>query len=117
MSARENLGGWNRAEASLREAAERLIRWPLDPGRACAALESAKLALETLRREPRAADKEQAVVACGKVLRQAGRVEHLLERTAMLSFPGAAPAGGAAGYTPAGELQAPAQLKRFVLQG
>lgn len=115
MNARESRGCLERAEALLRQAAERLIQSPLDPGRACAALESAKLALEALRREPTGEPRE-LFRACERVIREAGRVGRLLEGAAMFSFP-CFGAVWPAGYTAAGELQAPAQPKRFVLEG
>lgn len=104
------------AEASLREAAGRLMQSPVDPGSACAALDSAKTALRALRREWKPGDPDMTD-ACRRVVREAARTRRLLDGSAILFFRGFAAAADAASYTPAGELQATGGQEHFVLQG
>lgn len=115
MNAKESRGHFERAEAALAECAERLIRFPLDPAHACAALESARATLEGLRREWRPADRELND-ALRNVAREAARVRRLLEGAAMFAFPCLA-APVLASYTPAGEMQSAGHGERFALQG
>lgn len=105
-----------RVEASLREAAGRLMQCPVDPGSACAALESAKAALRALRREWKPGDADTAD-ACRQVVREAARVRRLLDGSAILFFRGFAAAADTASYTPAGEMQPAGRQEHFVFQG
>ncbi|MGH9584189.1 MAG: hypothetical protein ACRD4O_14780 [Bryobacteraceae bacterium] len=117
MNLDESRGCLDRAEASLRDAAAVLIRFPLDPGRALAALERAKLALEALCRDWQRGNRE-LTDACRRAGREAARVQRLLEAAAMFSFRCFSETGaGADSYTPAGECRSAAQIERFVLQG
>jgi hypothetical protein len=75
----------DRAEASLRDAAEDLVRFPLEPARACAALERAQHAVTALRNERQPADRDLAE-SLHRMGREAARISRLLDGAAVLSF-------------------------------
>jgi hypothetical protein len=106
----------NRAEASLRETAEQLIRFPLDPGRACTALENAKSTLEAVRKGCKNGSGDVAEVA-RRVRREATRVQSLLDAAAMVSarcFSGTGVC--AVSYTSAGEFRVDPQVGSLAIQ-
>ncbi|HEX7361707.1 MAG TPA: hypothetical protein VF283_14555 [Bryobacteraceae bacterium] len=107
----------DRAEASLRDAAGDLIQFPLEPARACSALERAERAVTAVRRDWQPANRELAD-ACRRLVREAARISRLLDSAAVFSCQSfAVRAGGSNSYTPAGELQAAAQAEHLVFQG
>jgi hypothetical protein len=115
MTLEESRACLDRAEASLREAAGHLIRFPLDPGRACAALENAKWALEAVRKG--SVGNYGIAETAGRVRHEAARVQGLLEAAAGLSLRCFCGAGvGVASYTAAGEFRPDPQAGSLVMQ-
>lgn len=75
----------NRAETSLGDAAKDLVRFPLEPACACAALERAQHAVTAVRNERQPADRELAE-SLQRIGREAARISRLLDSAAGLSF-------------------------------
>lgn len=116
MTTDESRACLERAEALLRKAAEQLIKFPLDPGCVCDALESAKLSLEAVRKNSRFGDHESAA-ASRRLRYETARVQGLLEGAAVLSFRCGSAAGPTeASYTAAGEFQSASRSGCLVFQ-
>lgn len=116
MTLDEGRAHLNQAEASLQETAEQLIRFPLDPGCACTALERANLALGTVRKG-HIAENGELVETIRRIRREAARVQGLLEAAAGLTFGCFSGGGmGAVSYTAAGDFQADPQPGGLAIQ-